>query len=83
MISSTPDFVNQVQSAEQKLGNEWLSVQELWNDPVAESFDRKVMSAYMPKFRQYITGESFQGLGIEQLLLQMEKHLQDMDSLLE
>lgn len=80
-MSSIPDFVHQVQEVEQKLQAEWQSVQAGWQDSVAERFNEGVMIPYMKNFRQYITGEGISGYGLEQLLQQMERHLQDMASL--
>ena len=82
-MSNIPDFVSQVQEVEQKLKTEWLSVQAGWQDHVAESFREEIMEPYQQTFQQYIAGEGFGGCGVEQLLLQMDKHLQDMDSLIE
>lgn len=80
-MSNIPDFVVQVQQVEQNLRNEWQSVQNDWKDSVAESFNNGVMEPYMRNFPQYITGEGISGYGIEQLLQQMDRHLQEMDSL--
>lgn len=80
-MNVTPDFVHQVQEEEQKLKAEWQSVQEGWQDGVAERFNEGVMVPYSRNFRQYITGEGITGYGLEQLMRQMERHLQDMGSL--
>ena len=80
-MSNIPDFVRQVQEVEQKLKAEWQSVQEGWQDGVAERFNEGVMVPYSRNFRQYITGEGITGYGLEQLMRQMERHLQDMGSL--
>lgn len=80
-MSNIPDFVHQVQEVEQKLHAEWQSVQAGWQDSVAERFKEGVMVPYTKNFRQYITGEGIGGYGLEQLLQQMERHLQDMASL--
>lgn len=77
-MSNTPDFVRQVQEVEQKLKSEWQSVQEGWQDCVAEGFNKGTMMPYSKTFQQYITGEGINGYGLEQLLQQMERHLQDM-----
>lgn len=82
-MSSIPDFVSQVQEVEQKMNTEWLSVQAVWQDCVAERFREEELEPYMQKFQQYITGEGFKGYGIERLLQQMDKHLQDMAPLIE
>ena len=80
-MSNIPDFVRQVQEVEQKLKAEWQSVQGGWQDGVAERFNEGVMVPYSRNFRQYITGEGITGYGLEQLMRQMERHLQDMGSL--
>ncbi len=80
-MSNIPDFVSQVQDVERKLKAEWQSVQEGWQDSVAEKFNEGVMVPYSKNFQQYITGEGITGYGLEQLLQQMERHLQDMASL--
>ncbi len=80
-MSNIPDFVAQVQDVENKLSAEWQSVQEGWQDSVAAGFNESVMIPYFNNFQQYITGQGLNGLGIEQLLLQMDKHLQDMEPL--
>lgn len=80
-MSNIPDFVSQVQDVERKLKAEWQSVQEGWQDSVAEKFNEGVMVPYSKNFQQYITGEDITGYGLEQLLQQMERHLQDMASL--
>jgi hypothetical protein len=78
---SIPDFVRQVQDIEQRLKSEWQTVQQGWQDSVAEGFDSGVMVPYMRNFQQYVTGEGISGYGLEQLLQQMDTHLQQMDSL--
>lgn len=81
-MSAIPDYVYQVQDVEQKLQAEWQSVQNSWQDCVAEGFNAGTMEPYMRNFQQYLTGDGISGLGLEQLLLQMDKHLNDMASLL-
>lgn len=80
-MSNIPDFVIQVHEVEQNLKSEWESVQNGWQDNVAEDFGKGVMEPYMRNFQQYLTGEGINGYGLEQLLQQMDKHLQDMESL--
>lgn len=80
-MSNIPDFALQVQEVEGKLKAEWQSVKEGWQDSVAEGFNVGVMEPYMRNFRQYLTGEGISGYGLEQLLQQMDNHLQDMTSL--
>lgn len=82
-MTDIPNFVSQVQEVERKLNAEWLSVEENWRDRIAEDFRERVLEPYMQKFQQYITGEGFNGYGVEQLLSQMDNHLQDMASLVE
>jgi len=82
-MSNTPDFVRQVQDVEQKLKTEWQSVQEGWQDRVAEGFNEGTMVPYFKNFQQYITGEGISGYGLTLLLQQMDRHLQDMASLIE
>lgn len=78
---SIPDFVSQVHNIEQKLESEWQTVQQGWQDAVAQRFNDEVMAPYMLNFRQYITGNGISGYGLEQLLQQMNQHQQKMDSL--
>lgn len=80
MIGS-PDFVLQVQEVERKLQAEWQTVQEGWQDSVADGFNNGVIIPYMRNFRQYLTGEGISGYGLEHLLQQMDSHLQEMESL--
>ena len=80
-MSSTTDFVAQVRDVERKLTTEWQTVQQGWQDSVAESFDEGVMKPYMRNFQQYLSGEGLSGCGLEQLLQQMDRHLQEMNSL--
>jgi len=80
-MSNTPDFVHQAQEVEQKLIAEWQSVQDGWQDIVAERFNEGVMIPYLRNFQQYVTGEGISGYGLEQLLQQMDRHLHEMSSL--
>lgn len=80
-MSNTSDFVQQVQEVEQQLKTEWQSLQEGWQDCVAVGFNEGVMVPYLKIFQQYLSGEGINGYGLEQLLQQMDKHLQDMASL--
>ena len=80
-MSNIPDFPYRVQEIERNLQAEWLSVQEGWQDSVAEGFNNGVMIPYMRNFQQYLTGQGISGCGLEQLLQQMERHLQEMESL--
>lgn len=80
-MSNSSDFVLQVNEVEQKLKTEWQSTQEGWQDSVAEGFNEGVMVPYLRNFRKYLSGEGIVGYGLEQLLQQMERHLQDMASL--
>jgi hypothetical protein len=81
-MCNVPDFVAQVQDVEKKLITEWQSVHDNWKDRVAEGFNDGVIEPYLHSFQQYITGDGINGLGLEQLLIQMKEHLEDMDSLL-
>lgn len=81
-MSVIPDFVYQVQETEHDLNSEWQSVHAAWQDIVAEGFNEGTMEPYMRNFQQYLTGDGISGLGLEQLLIQMDKHLNDMASLL-
>lgn len=81
-MNSIPDYAFQVQEAERKLKAEWMSVREGWHDSVAEGYNTGVMEPYLRNFRQYLTGEGINGYGLEQLLQQMDRHLQEMASLI-
>lgn len=80
-MSGSPDFVLQVQEVERNLQAEWQTVQEGWQDSVADGFNNGVIIPYMRNFRQYLTGEGISGYGLEHLLQQMDCHLQEMESL--
>lgn len=82
-MSNIPNFVSQVQNVEHRLQSDWTSIQEVWRDSVAESFSVGSMEPYMRNFPAYIAGDGFEGLGLDVLLRQMDKHLQDMDSILD
>ena len=79
---SIPDFVNQVRNVEQRLDSEWQTVRQAWQDDVGRRFEVDTMEPYMINFSQYINGEGFSGMGLEQMLQQMEQHRQEMSSLL-
>lgn len=79
---NTPNFVHQVQEVEERLESEWQTVRQGWRDSVAEGFNDGVMIPYMRNFQQYLTGEGISGYGLEQLLQQMERHMQEIDSLI-
>jgi hypothetical protein len=81
IMRGIPDFVPQVQDIERRLKSEWHTVQEGWQDSVAEGFNEGVMEPYVQNFHQYITGEGLDCYGLEQLLQQMDSHLQQMESL--
>jgi len=80
-MSNIPDFVLQIQEVERNLKAQWQIVQEEWCDSAAESFKNDIMEPYTRNFHQYITGEGIKGLGVDKLVQQMDKHLQDMESL--
>ena len=75
-MSNIPDFVLQIQEVERNLKAEWQLVQEDWRDQVAERFNSGIMEPYSLNFQQYITGEGIKGYGVDQLMQQMDKHLQ-------
>ena len=81
-MSGITDFVLQVRDTERALAAEWQTVQQGWQDGVAEGFNSGVMIPYMRNFQQYLSGEGLSGYGLEQLLQQMDKHQQEMKSLL-
>lgn len=78
---SVPDFVSDVCNVEQHLDSEWQTVKQVWQDDVARRFEVDIVEPYMRNFSQYIYGEGFCGMGLEQLLQQMEQHQQEMSSL--
>lgn len=80
-MSNIPDFVLQIQEAERNLKARWQVAQEDWRDASAESFQNDVMEPYCRNFQQYITGDGIKGYGVDQLMQQMDRHLQDMASL--
>lgn len=80
-MSNIPDFVLQIQEVERNLKAQWQLVQEDWRDSAAESFKNDIMEPYTRNFQQYITGEGIKGYGVDKLVQQMDKHLQDMERL--
>ena len=80
-MSNIPDFVLQIQEVERNLMAEWKLTQEDWRDNVAERFNEGVMEPYSRNFQQYITGDGIKGYGVDELMQQMDKHLQDMAQL--
>lgn len=80
-MSNIPDFVLQIQEVERNLKAHWQVVQEDWRDSAAESFKDDVMEPYTRNFHQFITGEGIKGYGVDKLLQQMDKHLQEMERL--
>ena len=80
-MNNSSDFVIQVNEVEQNLKTEWQSTQEGWQDRVAEGFNEGVMVPLLKNYQQYLSGEGISGYGLEQLIQQMERHLQDMASL--
>lgn len=80
-MSNIPDFVLQIQEAERNLKANWQLVQEDWRDSAANSFKEGIMEPYCRNFQQYITGKGIKGYGVDQLMQQMDKHLQDMSRL--
>ena len=79
-MNNSPNFALQVREVEQQLKSEWQLVQEGWRDNVAVGFEQGVIQPYTKNFQQYLTGEGINGYGVEQLMQQMDKHLQDMSS---
>ena len=79
-MSNTPDFVFQVEEAENKLNAKWQEVQGSWRDLVADSYRKGEMEPYMSNFQRYLSGEG-NGYGLTSLLQQMEIHLREMASL--
>lgn len=80
-MSNIPDFVLQVQEAERNLKAQWQIVQKDWHDEAAKSFNENIMDIYCWNFGQYITGKDIKGYGIDKLMQQMDKHMQDMSKL--
>lgn len=80
-MSNIPDFVLQIQEAERNLKAQWQVVQQDWKLGTAQSFNDGVMDPYCLNFKRYITGEGLTGYGVDKLMQQMDKHLQDMSKL--
>lgn len=80
-MSNIPDFVLQIQEVERNLKATWEVVHEDWRDAAAQSFNDDVMSIYVSNFSRYITGDNLTGYGVDELMQQMDKHLQDMAEL--
>ncbi|MBQ9587152.1 MAG: hypothetical protein IJK36_06895 [Bacteroidales bacterium] len=81
-MPNNPDFVNKTREVQSLVEQQWLSVRQGWKDSVASGFNDGAMVPFLHFFDQYITGEGISGLGLEQLLSQMDNHLQEMNSLL-
>lgn len=77
-MSNIPDFVLQVQEVERNLKARWQVVQQEWKGAASDSFNSDIIEPYCRNFHQYITGEGIKGYGIDRLMQQMDKHLQDM-----
>ena len=80
-MSNIPDFVLQIQEAERNLKAHWQVVQQDWRGDTADSFNDGIMDPYCQNFQKYITGEGIKGYGVDQLMKQMDKHMQDMAQL--
>lgn len=80
-MGNIPDFVLNIQETERNLKAQWQLVQEDWRDSAAESFRGGIFDPYCLNFQQYITGEGIKGLGVDQLMQQMDKHMQEMAKL--
>lgn len=77
-MNNIPDFVLQIQEVERNLKARWQVVRSDWRGKTADSFNDGIIEPYCKNFHDYITGEGIKGLGIDQLLQQMDKHLKDM-----
>lgn len=80
-MSNIPDFVLQIQEVERNLKARWMLTQEDWRYSAADSFNDYIMDPYCRNIHQYITGEDITGYGVDQLIKQMDKHMQDMSQL--
>lgn len=80
-MGNIPDFVLQIQEVERNLKATWQVVQEDWRDKSSENFGNWIMVPYTKNFSQYITGDGISGLGVDDLMKQMDKHLSDMERL--
>lgn len=80
-MSNIPDFTLQIQEVERNLKAEWQLVLEEWQDQVAKQFNSEIIEPYCSNFEKYITGEGLKGYGVDQLMQQMDKHLQEMSEL--
>lgn len=80
-MSNIPDFVLQIQEIERNLKATWEVVHDDWRDESAQSFNDDVMPIYLSNFSRYITGNNLTGYGVDELMQQMDKHLQDMAEL--
>ena len=77
-MSNIPDFVLQIQEVERNLKARWQVVQSDWRGATADSFNDGVIEPYCSNFHKYITGDGIKGLGVDQLMQQMDKHLNEM-----
>ena len=80
-MNNIPDFVLQIQEVERNLKAQWQLVQEDWRDSASDSFNKDIMDPYTQNFKKYITGQGIHGYGVDKLVQQMDKHLQDMEKL--
>ena len=81
MNGNIPDFVQQIQEVERNMKACWQVTQDDWKDQSAQSFDEHIMQPYLKVFESYITGEGIKGLGVEELMQHMDKHLRDMEEI--
>lgn len=80
-MSNIPDFVLQIQEVERNLKATWTVVKDDWRDSVAQQYNDYVIDIYVENFSKYITGNGIKGYGIDDLMSQMDKHMQDMADL--
>lgn len=81
MNNNIPDFVLQIQEVERNIKAEWKVTHEDWQDESGQNFDEGIMQPYFLIFNQYITGDGIKGFGVDDLMKQMDKHLQEMEKL--
>lgn len=80
-MKNIPDFVLQVQEVERNLKAHWRVLQDEWQCDAARRFNSNIIDPYTDNFKHYIKGDKIKGLGLDKLLQQMDKHLQDMEQL--
>jgi len=75
------EFTLRVQEVEHDLNAKWQLAQEDWRDLAAEQFKTNIMEPYSRNFQQYISGEGISGYGLTELMLQIDKYLNEMSLL--